>query len=339
MQEFLYVYIWQNMNNLYLSIMITFLLVSCSGTPTGKSPQIAIPTAPIVQPTNTLHPAPSGTPTPQPSSTLTSTPTTSITATRTIAPSITPTSTEDRSIYTLADCLPKNTSYQRGTVTNVVDGDTIDVFLQDGTNATVRYIGMDAPENDFPYFAEARQANYNLVSQKDVILIKDRSEADQYGRLLRYVIVDNIFINLEMVKAGFARAENYPPDTACSETFASAELEARQDLAGIWVVTPTPEPSAAQVIILAVDKREEWVDIQNVGNSDVDLAGWDLVSERGNQDCPLSGVIKAGETIRIWAMAAQGDGFSCGYSSNIWNNSESDPAVLYNAQGVEVGRK
>jgi len=88
-----------------------------------------------------------------------------------------------------------------------------------------------------------------------------------------------------------------------------------------------------------VNKREEWVDIKNMGNSDVDLAGWNLVSERGHQECPLSGIIKAGETLRIWSMTAQGDGYSCGYGSPIWNNSESDPAVLYNAQGVEVSRK
>jgi endonuclease YncB( thermonuclease family) len=239
----------------------------------------------------------------------------------------------------MAACLPKTTTYQRGTVTQVIDGDTIDVLLEDGNIYSVRYIGIDAPEIDLPYSAEASQANSDLVLQKDVILIKDKSELDQYNRLLRYVIVDHVFINLELVRTGFAKAENYPPDIACSETFTSAESAARTGFAGIWTATQTPESSAPQVIVLAVNKREEWVDIKNVGESDVDLAGWNLVSERGHQECPLSGKLGVGEILRIWAGTTQGAGFSCGYASPIWNNSESDPAVLYNAQGVEVSRK
>jgi micrococcal nuclease len=256
-----------------------------------------------------------------------------------LPPSITATATEDLSFYSLADCIPQNTSYQRATVTNVIDGDTVEVLIQDGTSATVRYIGIDAPENDFPFFGEARQANFDLVSQREVVLVKDRSEVDQYERLLRYVIAEDVFVNVQLVESGYARAVDYPPDSACAETFASAERQAREALAGMWVTTPTAEPTAPRVIILTVDKRQEWVDIQNVGNSDVDLTGWNLVSERGNQECPLSGVIRVGETLRIWAMAAQGPGFSCGYNKTIWNNSEPDPAVLYNAEGVEVDRK
>jgi hypothetical protein len=108
---------------------------------------------------------------------------------------------------------------------------------------------------------------------------------------------------------------------------------------GLWAATPTPEASAAQLVIVAVDKRQEWVDITNTGASDVDLSGWNLVSERGNQECYLSGILQAGQTLRVWAMAAQGPGFSCGYASPIWNNSEPDPAVLYNPSGVEISRK
>ena len=46
------------------------------------------------------------------------------------------------------------------------------------------------------------------------------------------------------------------------------------------------------------------------------------------------------EALRIWAMAedaAQG-GFNCGMGGPIWNNGESDPAVLLNAAREEVSR-
>lgn len=92
-------------------------------------------------------------------------------------------------------------------------------------------------------------------------------------------------------------------------------------------------------MIIGVNKDAEYVDIQNQGSSDVDLSGWNLISEKGNQGCPLAGVLKTGETLRIWAMTSVEPGYSCGHDKNIWNNSELDPAVLYNSEGVEVSRR
>ena len=118
-----------------------------------------------------------------------------------------------------------------------------------------------------------------------------------------------------------------------------AELDAHQSLTGMGAATPVPEPFSGQVIILVVNKRDEWVDIQNTGNYAVDLQGWSLVSERDHQDCPLSGTIDAGQTLRIYPMDPQGAGYSCGYTSPIWYNSQADTAVLYDAQGIEISKK
>lgn len=110
--------------------------------------------------------------------------------------------------------------------------------------------------------------------------------------------------------------------------------------------TPTPEstaslvPTGARVRIVAVNKMTEFVDIRNDGDQAQDLGGWRLVSEKGNQACPLGGTLGPGETLRIWALSkdtGQG-GYNCGFGDTIWNNSEADPAVLYDAAGVEVDR-
>jgi len=45
--------------------------------------------------------------------------------------------------------------------------------IENGDIYSVRYIGMDAPERDQPFFTEAYNANANLVLQKSVILIQD----------------------------------------------------------------------------------------------------------------------------------------------------------------------
>lgn len=104
---------------------------------------------------------------------------------------------------------------------------------------------------------------------------------------------------------------------------------------------PAPPPGEAQVVIVAVNKEDEYVDIQNIGGAPQDLTGWLLFSERGPQDCPLGGVIQPGETLRIWAMSEDKDkgGYNCGHDGPIWRNDKSDPAVLYDATGQEVDRK
>lgn len=100
---------------------------------------------------------------------------------------------------------------------------------------------------------------------------------------------------------------------------------------------PATVPSTGSVRIATMDKAMEYVELQNVGNAPVDLTGWKLVSETGNQSCTLRGVLLPNDVLRVWAR--KGDpGLSCGFSFNIWNDNQADPAVLYNVQGEEVSR-
>lgn len=118
-------------------------------------------------------------------------------------------------------------------VTRVIDGDTIVV---EG-NYRVRYIGIDTPEVHPAVEAfglEAWQANRELVEGKMVRLEKDVSEVDKYGRLLRYVYVDDIFVNAELVKQGLAYAQAYPPDTRHQDYLEKLEQEARRAGSGMW---------------------------------------------------------------------------------------------------------
>ena len=118
-------------------------------------------------------------------------------------------------------------------VVRVIDGDTIEV---EG-GARVRYIGIDAPEV-YPqtkyYGPEAWTRNRELVEGKTVTLEKDVSETDVYGRLLRDVWVDGVFVNGELVRLGYARAISYPPDTKYQERLAQLEEEAREARRGLW---------------------------------------------------------------------------------------------------------
>lgn len=118
-------------------------------------------------------------------------------------------------------------------VIEVIDGDTIVI---DG-GYKVRYIGIDTPEihpEVEAFGAEAWQANRKLVEGKEVRLERDVSETDKYGRLLRYVYVNDIFINAELVRLGFARARAYPPDTKHQGYLEEIEAEAREAGRGMW---------------------------------------------------------------------------------------------------------
>jgi endonuclease YncB( thermonuclease family) len=119
-------------------------------------------------------------------------------------------------------------------VTVVVDGDTIKVSLS-GQEVTVRYIGVDTPERGDPCYAEARAANQTLVGGQTITMVKDVSETDRYGRLLRYIYAaGNVFVNAELVKSGWALAKEYPPDTSRAAEFEALEASAKAQNIGCW---------------------------------------------------------------------------------------------------------
>jgi micrococcal nuclease len=121
-------------------------------------------------------------------------------------------------------------------VASVVDGDTIK--LENGQ--AVRYIGIDTPETVHPskpvqcFGKEASAKNKELVLGKEVRLVKDVSETDKYGRILRYVYVGDSLINDYLVRNGYANSYSYPPDVKFQDQFKQAEEEARTNKRGLW---------------------------------------------------------------------------------------------------------
>lgn len=134
----------------------------------------------------------------------------------------------------------------------VVDGDTIVIDRGFGEES-VRYIGVDTPETVHPtepvewMGKEASDANKALVEGRQVILERDVSETDQYGRLLRYVWTYDgstwTFVNFALVLAGFAQVVTYPPDVKYVSAYLAAQRAARDQGRGLWGAAPTPTPS------------------------------------------------------------------------------------------------
>lgn len=88
-------------------------------------------------------------------------------------------------------------------MTRVVDGDTLDV---EGVGR-IRIIGIDTPERGECGFDSATQALAALVACEVVTLTPGaQTDADQYGRLLRYVDVGGVDAGLALIEQGWAIA-------------------------------------------------------------------------------------------------------------------------------------
>jgi len=129
-------------------------------------------------------------------------------------------------------------------VIRVIDGDTIEI--EGGKK--VRYIGINSPEiyhdstgkktGEQCFANESYLENKKLVEGKTVTLIKDVSDKDKYGRLLRYVYIDNVFVNNYLIKNGFAKIMTIIPDIKFSQQFKTEEKEAKTNNLGLWSSCP-----------------------------------------------------------------------------------------------------
>jgi len=101
----------------------------------------------------------------------------------------------------------------------VVDGDTINVVLQDGSKRRVRLMGIDTPEvkhgrrgRDEPGGKEAKEFVRNLCEDRTVYLnVDDERSTDKYGRMLAVVYAVKKNVNAELLRKGCATILYIPP--------------------------------------------------------------------------------------------------------------------------------
>ena len=125
-------------------------------------------------------------------------------------------------------------------VVEVIDGDTIKADI-DGTIYSVRFLGIDTPEVQNPYRdeecfgQEASAKTKDLLEGRDVRLEPDdgAGDRDKYNRLLRYIYLDDVFVNKLLIEEGYAYAyttENYK----YKDDFIDYEQQAYLDKVGLW---------------------------------------------------------------------------------------------------------
>ncbi|MTI85312.1 MAG: MBL fold metallo-hydrolase [Firmicutes bacterium] len=104
---------------------------------------------------------------------------------------------------------------------------------------------------------------------------------------------------------------------------------------------PTNVSSSGSVEIIGIDLGREIVTIKNTGGDPVDLSGWKLVSQKGDQvfNFPAETAIATGEALKVKSGpdAQVGSNSLVWTNKNIWNNN-GDPGALYDSDGKLVSR-
>lgn len=143
---------------------------------------------------------------------------------------------EPSMVVTGAEPAPAPTA--QATVVHVVDGDTFDVELPDGTEERIRPPQIDTPEVDECGYAESSAVLEELILGEVVELVRtsDGPNRDSYGRLLRAVELDGDDIGQLLVRAGLARwVPRYADeDRRLAAMYEAAERQAREQGAGLW---------------------------------------------------------------------------------------------------------
>lgn len=223
-------------------------------------------------------------------------------------------------------------------VARVVDGDTIE--LTDGRR--VRYIGINTPERDQPYYNEAADTNRQLIEGNQVQLEFDQDTFDRYGRTLAYIWVDGVMVNREIIARGYANAFTVPPNVKYDTEFREAEREARESERGLWAGSPVE----LKIINIQADApgsdREnpngEWIEVANQGREAVNMAGYTLKDEANHIYTFGNFTVNGGSSFRLYSGTGEDSSTELYWGfegKSVWNNS-SDAAFLRDDQGALV---
>ncbi len=237
----------------------------------------------------------------------------------------------------------------RWTVTEVTDGDTI-IVVRGSLEEKLRLIGINAPETGECIADEATRALEELLLDREVSLVADQSDRDRYGRLLRYVWVDDVFVNAALVESGLALARDYPPDTAMVDVLAAAETTARDAGIGLWASDACGPAAPSDVRIMHIEAdapgndnenpNGEWVEVRNTGTEPADLTGWVLKDESASHRYRFPDRFRIDPGAAVLVRTGCGNDtsdelFWCVHGSAVWNNS-GDTAFLLDPSGNTI---
>jgi endonuclease YncB( thermonuclease family) len=182
-----------------------------------------------------------------------------------------------------------------GTVSRIVDGDTLDVTLNSGKRERVRVIGIDTPERGACYFDQASQRAATLALGKRVVLLGDATQdtRDRYGRLLAYVdIGGSQDLGARLVREGYAAVYVFRRPFARLASYQAAAASAKTARAGAHTACAAPASAPAPATgchpnyskCLPIVSDLDCPDIRAMGKAPVQVLGADPYRLDGDND-------------------------------------------------------
>lgn len=196
-------------------------------------------------------------------------------------------------ILLIGQPIPAHAAYSiYGKVVRVVDGDTVMVDIWgDGktTPVAIRNAGIQTVEHDQCHFAQATAAMTKAALGKKVHLTAANAGTTSLGRPVRFVDVVNTSSTsdpqLALIKSGMGLWLVIPPEYGRAKTYHVAMEQAAAAKVGMWdndYCGSGPSQSAKIAVRVQYDGNEpesgnpnsEFVDLQNMGTTTVNLGGW-----------------------------------------------------------------
>jgi len=223
-------------------------------------------------------------------------------------------------------------------VKRVIDGDTIE--LQDGER--VRLLGIDTPEKGQYLYKESTEWLRDLIEKKPVTLESDVTNRDKYDRFLRHVYFEDIHVNLELVKTGYARQLIISPDERYSQEINEAENYARENNLGVWKYAHIPDVFCVGINQFRYNAQgndnenlnDEFVVFRNSCTYPVSLGGW-VIKDRADNTYTFSDFILANKTaVALHTGEGEDNDTDVYWSKNraIWNN-DADVLKAWDGKG------
>ena len=253
------------------------------------------------------------------------------------------------------------------TVTDVVDGDTIEIRYANGSTDTVRLLGIDTPEVHVENTPEEYEgvpdtdagatclrdvgdaasdyATAQLADREVRLVFDERSDRrGSYGRLLAYVYVADRNVNYQLVAEGYARV--YDSEFAQSDRFYAAESAAQSDGAGVWSCRDpetTAHESASGLALVEINADAggndnenltgEYLVFENQGNETLEMGGWTIEDEAGHRFVVPDGfALDPGDRVVLYTGHGPDSerALYWGAEQAIWNN-DGDTVFVYDA--------
>ena len=154
-------------------------------------------------------------------------------------------------------------------VNRIIDGDTLEIILSNGTKETLRLVWVDTPEIynvgngslEKTYWLQAQSFLASYILWKNVFLeYEDWTSRDNYWRMLWYIFYDDENINLSIIENWLSRAYNVYP-FKYSKEFSKVEAVAKKEKLWIWWST------VYKKIVLAKIREDKKV-IENISKAE-----------------------------------------------------------------------